>query len=222
MYEKKKKATLLFIMNSRRVRHIERLYHPDSELSPWEGKLPEGSVVCVEAEQVELITQDSSAKWHEALQLSKTGFSFFQASWMLSSTWQVLLVRQCFVRCHNNYSNSFSFSLFQRQRKCSSDGGYMCVFKMSISSIRLQSNLTAQGIFMSLKILLPLLALIYQLFISQFNFQRVFSFPCFQDQEGHHMADSTFAYRFHKVQVKFKSTCSHYANFMPTAVPGPK
>ena len=117
----------------------------------------------MEAEQVELIMQDSSAKWHEALQLCTTGLSTCQAGWMLASTWQVLLVRQCFVRYHDNYINSFSFSLFWRQRKCSSDGHFICscVLKMSIPSIRLQSNLSAQGVFMSRKITLPLLALIH-------------------------------------------------------------
>lgn len=45
------------------------LYQPNSECSPWEGKLPERSLLCTEAEQVELITWDSSAKQHEALRL---------------------------------------------------------------------------------------------------------------------------------------------------------
>lgn len=40
---------------------------------------------------------------------------------------------------HDNYINSFCFSLLWRQRKCTSDGdlgcGYVCVCKMSIPSI---------------------------------------------------------------------------------------
>lgn len=76
--KKKKKATLLFTVNSRRFRLLN-VHQPDSALSPWEGKLLAGSLVGVEAEQVELITQDSSTKWHEALQLSTTGLSTCQA-----------------------------------------------------------------------------------------------------------------------------------------------
>lgn len=33
---------------------------------------------------------DSSATWHEALQLCTTGLYTCQANWMLASTWQVL------------------------------------------------------------------------------------------------------------------------------------
>lgn len=53
-------------------------------------------------------------------------------------------------------------------------------------------------------------------------FSEYFHFPAFWDQKGHRMVDSTSAYRFHKVSVKFKSTCICCANFMPTAVPGTK
>jgi len=87
-------------VNSRRFRLLN-VHQPDSALSPWEDKLSEGSLVGVEAEQVELITQDSSTKWDEALQLSTTGLSTCQAGWMHASTWQVLLVRQCLVGYHN-------------------------------------------------------------------------------------------------------------------------
>lgn len=99
--KKKKKATLLFTLNSRGIRLLN-VQQPESALSPWEGKWPEGSLVGMEAEQVELITQDSSTKWREALQLSTTGLSTCQAGWMDASTWQVLLVRQCSVGYHNN------------------------------------------------------------------------------------------------------------------------
>lgn len=92
-----------------------------------------------EAEQVEFVTQDSRATWHEALQLPARGI--LPASWtgMLASAWQVLLVRQCFVRSHDNYFNSFSFALFWRQKKSPLEAEFLCccVFKMSTFSIRL-------------------------------------------------------------------------------------
>lgn len=68
MNKKKKKATLLFTENNRRIRHTEciSLHQSDSEFPPWESKLPEGSVVSTKAEPVECITRDSSAKRHEA------------------------------------------------------------------------------------------------------------------------------------------------------------
>lgn len=46
---------------------------------------------------------------------------------MPAATWQVLLVRQRFLRSHDNYSNSFSFALFWRQRKSSSEAELMLV-----------------------------------------------------------------------------------------------
>lgn len=64
----KKKTTLLFTVNNRRIRHTEciSLHQSDNEFPRWESKLPEGSVVSTKAEQVECITQDSTAKRHEA------------------------------------------------------------------------------------------------------------------------------------------------------------
>lgn len=83
MYTKKKEGD--FIIYSEQQKNqaywlcisliVMTLHQPDSALSPWEGKSPEGSLVHTEAEQVELITQDSSAEWHEALQLCTTGLS---------------------------------------------------------------------------------------------------------------------------------------------------
>lgn len=64
--------------------------------------LPQGSVVGMEAEQLELITQDSSTKWHKALQLSTRGLPTCQAGWMLASAWQVPLLRRCFAGYHHN------------------------------------------------------------------------------------------------------------------------
>lgn len=136
------------------------LHQPDSALSPWEGKSPEGSLVHTEAEQVELIMQDSSAEWHEVLQLCTTGLSHLHKGWMLASTWQVLLVRQCFVRYRDNFIKSFSFLLFWRERKCSPEHFCMFVCFKDVSTINQVSQISAPRVLMSHKITLPFLTLI--------------------------------------------------------------
>lgn len=66
---KKKQETLLIY--SEQLKNQACHFQPDGELVSWEGELSEGSVVRMQAEQVELFMQDFSATGHEALQLSK-------------------------------------------------------------------------------------------------------------------------------------------------------
>lgn len=73
-------------------------------------------------------------------------------------------------------SIAFLFLCFG-DRKCTSDGDFMGVCFSDVNTLNLlQSSLTAQGIFMPLKITWPLLDLICQVFISQFNFHTIFIF----------------------------------------------
>lgn len=106
------------------------------EFSFWEGKLQEGSLTSREAEQVEGSTwiPPPMAGGSELGTEIGTG----EVMCVLESSWQVLLVRICFVKVRNNDNNSLSSSLlWSPQQYCSFDGDlymYVCVC-VCVSSI---------------------------------------------------------------------------------------
>lgn len=83
---------------------------------------------------MKLITQDSSAQWHEAPQLSTPALSTCQAGWDSGLRLAGTTGQTVFCRSHDNYINSFSSALFWRQRKSSFEAEFicLCVFKMFV------------------------------------------------------------------------------------------
>lgn len=123
------------------------LHQPDSALSPWEGKSPEGSLVHTEAEQVELITQDSSAEWHEALQLCTTGLSTCTQAGCLPPPGRCYWSDSALLGIVTISLRVFLFFCFgERENALLSIFVCLCVLKMSVPSIRLVKSLRPESL----------------------------------------------------------------------------
>lgn len=171
-----------------------------------------------------------AGEWSQLQDSSANGIrlcsSLHRATCLPGLNQQGLLVRECFARYRGSYINSFCFSLLWRQRKCSSDGDLMCVCVCVRGQYPQLVTVKSycQGVFISLKITLPLLDWICEVgrsFLSLI-FREHFRFPVFWDPEGALQGRLHICLQVPQSVVKFKSTCIHCANFMPTAVPGTK
>lgn len=116
-------------------------------LSPWEGKSPEGSLVHTEAEQVELIMQDSSARWHEALSSVPQGYPPARQAGCLPPPGRCYWSNSPLLGIMTISLRVFLFFCFgERENALLSIFLCLCVLKMSVPSTRLVKFLRPESL----------------------------------------------------------------------------